>query len=710
MHRDANQNRTRRMVSTLPNGRCKIHCRSRQSMIIVIVVTILALTKPPNNCHSFSIPITDTAALKGITDTVTLPNDNVNTSSDLRRQRTSSTNAVFKSTIRKPIVVYTIAGSDSGGGAGIQADLKTILNFHCHGCSIITCLTAQNSVAVTAVHTPPISFLRQQWDTIYSDIKPYAIKIGMLGSKDIVMTIGTLLKELREEEQQRQLQKPTHKQRKVWIVLDPVMISTSGSRLIDLDAQQALMDHVFPYVDIITPNLYEAQALLGLSNRIDTYEDMEIVASKLLQLGCNAVLLKGGHFAQPSNESTHENDESQSTTADETTARDYLLIRSSKTTMENNSEQDRRLCDADVAVTTSMIEGTSPFTDEKGVWIESVRYDTVHTHGTGCTLSAALASALAIGESARCNGISDGGANMAMNLVDATCLAKAYVTAGISQSQALDGAQGPGPVAHTNFPNSFQYYPTIHKSGLSRSSTKGSFVKFGQYIHESQNDLNCSDLLLSRVLPIVDSVDWIERLCAVKQRYPEVKFNDVQLRIKNEIDPDRILDTVLRAQKLCASANIRLWINDYWEAAIAANCFGVHLGQEDLYRCIADGGIERMRQTNKMALGISTHTYGELAAALGIVPSYISLGPIFATGSKKVQFEPQGLDTLHQWRQLVPPDVPLIAIGGINDVDIANAVRTAGADCIAVIGAVTKNDDCDVIAQSILRLERAMLN
>ena len=614
-----------------------------------------------------------------------LPKDGPNS---VRPQNPPFTTSIFHPTFRTPVAVYTIAGSDSGGGAGIQADLKTIFNFRCHGCSIITCCTAQNSIAVTHVHTPPALFLRQQWDALYSDIKPLAIKIGMLGSKDIVMTVATLLQELRAQEQLNQ--------RKVWIVLDPVMISTSGSRLIDTDAQQALMDHVFPHVDIVTPNLYEAQALLGLSEKITTYDEMELVASQLLQKGCQAVLLKGGHFSQ--------------STKDDTTARDYLLVQSraaAATTTTTTTNPERRLCDADIAMATLNAEGqSSSTTDTKGVWIESVRYDTIHTHGTGCTLSAALASALAVGESAR-RGNVDGGAYVAMNLVDATCLAKAYVTAGISGSQSLDGAQGPGPVAHTNFPTSHEHFPTVHKARVSRIPSKGSFLKFGRYNRKSQTD--SSDLLLSRVLPIVDSVEWIERLCAVKQRYPNVTINDVQLRIKNEIDPGRILDTVLRAQTLCTNANIRLWINDYWEAAVTAQCFGVHLGQEDLYRCIKDGGIERMRQTNQMALGISTHTYSELAAALGIVPSYISLGPIFATGSKKVQFEPQGLDILHHWRQLIPPGIPLIAIGGINDAEIAKDVCNVGADCIAVIGAVTKNVEYDAIAKSIIMLEQAML-
>ena len=700
----------RRILYAATNGRPRtgtgrhtnFRCRSSIQLGTILTLTLLAITLfRTNKCHSFSVPVPDTVVVvKGITDSTfsEIPADEFNSSASIhRRNKTTLTNTAFNSLlIQKPIVVYTIAGSDSGGGAGIQADLKTIYNFQCHGCSIITCLTAQNSMSVTGVHTPPISFLQQQWDTLYSDIKPNAIKIGMLGSKDIVVAIGTFLKDLRErEEQQHQTQQPQspHNPRKVWVVLDPVMISTSGSRLIDTDAQQAMIDYVFPYVDVITPNLYEAQALLGWTDPIATYDDMELAATKLLQLGCKAVLLKGGHFPHETN------------VEDESTARDYLLIRSSS--ISANDSPERRLCDADVAITSSMNEESPSTTDTKGVWIESVRYDTVHTHGTGCTLSSALASALAIGESARTGNV-DGGTNVALNLVDAACLAKAYVAAGISHSQSLDGAQGPGPVAHTSFPNSYQHFPTIQKTAHSTKSRTNSFIKMGRYTQGSQNSANGSSLLLCRVLPIVDSVDWIQRLCKVKECYPEVTINDVQLRIKNESDPARILDIVIRAQELCNSANIRLWINDFWEAAITAKCFGVHLGQEDLYRCINDGGIERMRRTNNMALGISTHTYGELAAALGIIPSYISLGPIFATGSKKVQFEPQGLRTLHQWRQLVPPDIPLIAIGGINDANIAVDVRNAGADCIAVIGAVTNSDECDDIAQSILRLEQAM--
>jgi thiamine-phosphate diphosphorylase len=171
-------------------------------------------------------------------------------------------------------------------------------------------------------------------------------------------------------------------------------------------------------------------------------------------------------------------------------------------------------------------------------------------------------------------------------------------------------------------------------------------------------------------------------------------ITDIQLRIKDESDPHVILDRVQRCQTQCAAVNIRLWINDHWEAALTAGCFGVHVGQEDLLKCKNAGGLDRLQQAG-VALGISTHSYGELAAALAVKPSYISLGPIFGTTSKKVAFDPQGLDICRKWRQLVPPDMPLVAIGGIANADIAKLVKEAGGDCSAVIGAITQADNVD---------------
>ena len=164
-----------------------------------------------------------------------------------------------------PPIVYTIAGSDSGGGAGIQADLHAIHGMGCHGCSAITCLTAQSSTGVTDVHTPPAEFLKSQLDTLKQDLYPRAIKIGMLGSKPIALEVSQFLKSLKEED--------GGEHEPPFVVLDPVMISTSGHKLIEDDAKEAIIEFVFPYVDVVTPNKFEAEELLGRT--LNSPEDVE---------------------------------------------------------------------------------------------------------------------------------------------------------------------------------------------------------------------------------------------------------------------------------------------------------------------------------------------------------------------------------------------------------------------------------------------------
>jgi hydroxymethylpyrimidine kinase/phosphomethylpyrimidine kinase/thiamine-phosphate diphosphorylase len=578
----------------------------------------------------------------------------------------SATKSVFAAIHKHespPPIVYTIAGSDSGGGAGIQADLHCIRSFGCHGCSAITCLTAQNSVGVTGVHAPPASFLQQQLDTLVEDLPPAAVKIGMLGTKELAITVGNFLQKL----------KAKHSNKKIWVVMDPVMITTSGQRLIDDEASQAMIDHIFPAVDVLTPNLYEAEALLG--RKLVTVQEVEQGARDLIAMGVPAVLVKGGHTF--SDQSSTGNDEASSSSS---YAQDYFL--SSETPSD-----EPRLCDGN-----------------RGVWLRSPRYDTEHTHGTGCTLSSAIASALALGEQQRerqdadadtDTAVREGGATSAIYPIDACCLAKAYVTAGIYTGVQL--GQGPGPVAQTEFPSQFQHYPTV---AMNPDKDLPAFRPMKAFSDQSHSDDDRP--FLGRILPIVNTGDWVERLCAVSG---DDGVTDIQLRIKDETDPAKILEIVQRSQTACEAAGIRLWINDYWQAAVQAGCFGVHVGQEDLVKCIDKGGLEAMQAAN-MALGISTHSYGELSAALGVKPSYISLGPVFATSSKNVQFDPQGLWTVSKWRQLISPDVPLVAIGGIGDADTATRVKEAGADCVAVIGAVTKAKETRV---AVSQLNEAMV-
>jgi len=266
--------------------------------------------------------------------------------------------------MRKYRRALTIAGSDSGGGAGIQADLKTFSALGCYGMSVITAITAQNTHEVTAVHAVPVEVITSQLDAVLSDIGADAIKVGMLFSPEITEAVGAGLRK--------------------WgsglIVVDPVMVSKSGDRLLTEPAVEALKTHVFPSAEVITPNLPEASALLG--REVTIRDDMEPAARDLLATGARAVLLKGGHL-------------------DGDSAADVLVFRG----------RDGEIMSR---------------------WFEFERIDTPNTHGTGCTLSSAIASFLARGE----------------GLEAAVEAARAYMQAAIAAGAQFEMGHGHGPVNH----------------------------------------------------------------------------------------------------------------------------------------------------------------------------------------------------------------------------------------------------------------------
>jgi hydroxymethylpyrimidine/phosphomethylpyrimidine kinase len=178
----------------------------------------------------------------------------------------------------RPISVLTIAGSDSGGGAGIQADLKTFAAHGLHGLSAIAALTAQNTRGVAAVHVPPMDFLRAQIDACFDDFRIGAVKLGMLANRQVIEAVADALE----------------RHRPAFIVLDPVMVATSGARLLEPDALDALRTRLFPLATILTPNIPEAELLLG--RRIDDDAAAEAALEALRRLRTHAVLLKGGHL------------------------------------------------------------------------------------------------------------------------------------------------------------------------------------------------------------------------------------------------------------------------------------------------------------------------------------------------------------------------------------------------------------------------------
>jgi hydroxymethylpyrimidine/phosphomethylpyrimidine kinase len=227
-------------------------------------------------------------------------------------------------------VALTIAGSDSGGGAGIQADLKAFARCGVHGTCAITAITAQNTVGVTAIHPLPPEIVLAQVRAVLADIRVDAVKVGMLGTAAVTLAVAGALDEL-----------PAG----IPVVVDPVMVAESGARLLDPDAQRALVDEILPRATVLTPNLPEARVLAGeLPEAAGEDEEAEALARAVLALGPRAVLLTGGHRAR---------------------AADLLLDSS----------------------------------DGLAIDIEGVRHPDGAAHGSGCTHSSVLAAQLALGRS-----------------------------------------------------------------------------------------------------------------------------------------------------------------------------------------------------------------------------------------------------------------------------------------------------------------------
>jgi hydroxymethylpyrimidine/phosphomethylpyrimidine kinase len=261
----------------------------------------------------------------------------------------------------KTRVALSIAGSDSSAGAGLQADLKTFSALGVYGATVVTAVTAQNTKGVTAVHLVPGEIVAAQLDAVFSDLDIRAIKTGMLGGEDSIKALASALERWARD---------------VPIVVDPVMVSTTGSRLLQKGAEVALTERLLPKATLITPNLYEAAALLGCE-AAQNEEDAKRQAERLLALGPSAVLLKGGHAVGP----------------------DAIDIF---------------------------------FNGKKFRSYPAPRIDTRNTHGTGCTLAAAIAAFLV----------------EAFPMEEAIARAKTYLQGALERAGDLHIGEGAGPLPH----------------------------------------------------------------------------------------------------------------------------------------------------------------------------------------------------------------------------------------------------------------------
>ena len=462
---------------------------------------------------------------------------------------------------RRP-VVWSIAGSDTGAGAGLQADLKALQAFGVHGCTAVAAITAQNSTAVSHVEPVSAAMLDAQLSALAQDMPPKAIKTGLLGSVDNLRVVCDWVDRLRAGGTP------------VALVVDPVLGATTGASFASDALVQAYLQQLLPRATLVTPNRAEATRLWGA----------------------------GGVVGQP-------------------------YVDGPAVAVTGGDEASSWACDW---LQTPQASG----------WLSAPRVATRHHHGTGCTFAATAAAALASGY----------------------CVADAVVLAKMATTHALrhgyPAGAGAGPVcALPDFAQRGGNLPTLsHQPG----EPAGSFPPL------ADPDLG--------LYAVVDSAAWVERVLVAGVR-------TVQLRIKDPQEPTLAAQIEQSIAAARDTPGAQLFINDHWALALELGAEGVHLGQEDL----AEADLDALRRAG-IRLGISTHSYWEVARAMACRPSYVACGPVFATQSKDMPWIPQGLDNLRYWSSVL--DLPVVGIAGIGPHNMAQ-VAAQGVAGAAVITAIT---------------------
>jgi hydroxymethylpyrimidine kinase / phosphomethylpyrimidine kinase / thiamine-phosphate diphosphorylase len=488
-------------------------------------------------------------------------------------------NTAIKNSPSYTPIVWSVAGSDSGAGAGLQADLRAFEAMDVHGCTVVAAITAQNSVGVQLIAPVDAAVFEAQLAALADDMLPAAIKVGMIGSVDNLRVLVRWIDRLRQINPN------------LAVVVDPVLGATTGASFAQADLIQAYRDELLPRADVMTPNRAEAALLLNQTTITDA-SAVEQAAQSLQAMGCKTVIITGGDAKGVNSE-------------------DYAL---------------------------------SPHA--RG-WLRLPRVHTPHNHGTGCVFASSVAAAMARG----------------FVSMEALVIAKMATTHALRHAYAA--GQGAGPVRpRPDFARHIENLPTfsLPNASIQTQSAQKQPLSFPP--------LSDADLGLYAV---VDSADWVQRVLASGVK-------TVQLRIKSPelVDIRREVQLSVQFAKV---AKAQLFINDHWQLAIEEGAYGVHLGQEDLH--VAD--LQAIAQAG-LRLGLSTHCYWEVCRAWALQPSYIACGPMYATQSKDMPWQPQGTHNVAYWSALLP--LPLVAIGGIN-VERASEARKAGAAGVAVISAIS---------------------
>ena len=477
-----------------------------------------------------------------------------------------------KDSLMTPII-WSIAGTDSGGGAGLAADQRAADACGVHLCTAVAAVTAQNTTAVSQVQAMAPELLDAQLAALASDLPPRVIKTGLLGSAANAKVVAQWVDRLRQRGP-------------VELVVDPVLRASTGAPFADGELLKAYRELLIPRASVVTPNQPEARVLLG----DPATRDVPAMAHALCAMGAGAVCITGGDHS-------------------DTMAHDWLH--------------------------TPCAQG----------WLSLPRVDTPHHHGTGCTFATSLASALARG----------------FVSADAIVLAKMATTHALGH--ARDIGQGAGPViACRGFERqpgllpclSLDHHPPDHWPTRSPAQAPGLYA-------------------------IVDSAERVEAVLRVSPNVPTI-----QLRMKRPAHwtesqwAPYVLNHIQRSQHAANDAGAILYVNDHWSAALDAGAQALHLGQEDLLALSAPDR-QRLQQARDrgVRLGLSSHSLWELCRATSLAPDYIACGPVWATTTKDMPWEPQGLDNLAWWVHMSP--APVVGIGGVLTPEQLHAVAGTGA-------------------------------
>lgn len=473
----------------------------------------------------------------------------------------------------------TIAGSDSGGGAGIQADLKTFAALGVYGCSVITAITAQNTLGVLNSSGITAAMVDEQLKAVLSDIGADAIKTGMLYDKDIIETIVSRLIFYKINN----------------LIIDPVITATSGDVLLHSKGIDALREKLLPMAAFITPNIDEASILCGFN--IESRKDLSKAAIALHHMGADFVVITG-------------------------------------------AQRDKQSIDF-------CYDGYE-FQEIKGPII-----DTLNTHGTGCSFSAALAAYKARGISSW----------------KAVSMAKNYVVSGLRYSYHI--GEGKGPLNHLA-----SFFPGNLKDPYVLENRANSFREWGK--KPELRPLPLLNLIIGG--PLCKGKDYAE----LTRMAVENGTRLIQLREK-DWDTQELIDTAVKMCRVCHQYNALFVVNDRVDVAAASGADGVHIGQDDINPQMARAllGPEKI-------IGVSAGNIIEAEAAAAAGADYLGVGPIYPTISKDCKIEACDSGLLAEIAAKV--SIPLIAIGGITPENYVSVLEE-GASGIAVISAILGADD-----------------